>query len=148
MARSIVVEVRKAIIDGLSELLPESVSCTYGWQGGDDERREQVYTNRPRATHQPASLKVGRNFRNEQMDFDIVLIVMDPSAPPEDVDDRVMELGQVIEEYIADNKGGEDFGITGLNWITVTAFEMQNQIGATGAATLAQWTVRYDARLT
>lgn len=150
MARSIVVEVRKAVIAGISDLIgDESVSVTYGWQGaGDDARREQVYTNRPRAEHQPASLKAGRTFRNEQMDFDIVVLVMDPSKRPEEVDDRVMELGQLVEEFIADNRDGSALGITGLNWLIVTGFEMENRLMDSGSASLAQYTVRYDARLT
>jgi hypothetical protein len=145
MARSVVVEVRKAIIDGIAAALAdESVSVSYGWRGGDDERREQIYTNRPRATHEPAALKSGRSFRTESMTFDIVLLVMNPTDPPEDVDDRVMDLGQVIEEFIADRKSNE-LGVAGLNWIGVSAFEMQNQILPTGSMTVAQWAV---ARLT
>lgn len=149
MARSIVVDVRKAIIAGIAdELAEEKVSVSYGWRGGDDERREQIYTNRPRATHGPAAMKAGRNFRNERMDFDLVFLVMNPTEAPEDVDLRIMELVQVAEEYIADNKSGESFGIAGLNWIYVSAFEMQNQILPTGSMTVAQLTLTYDARLT
>lgn len=148
MGRSIVVEVRKAVIEGIKDALNDpSMSVTYGWQGSDDERREQIYTNRPRATHDPASLKAGRNFRNERMEFDIVLLVIDPTKAPEDVDTRVVEIGQVVEEFLADHKSNE-LEIDGLNWIRATSFEIENRVMPTGSLTIAQWGVVYDARLT
>lgn len=151
---SLVVEVRKAVIAGIAgemstQGIAPGISCTYGWQGGsDDNRREQIYTNRPRATHDNASLKSGKNFRNERMVFDLVLMCQDPTKAPEDLDTRVLELGQVIEDFIANNKNGSAFGIAGLNWITISAFEMENRVGPTGSLTFAQWAVTYDARLT
>jgi hypothetical protein len=150
MAASIIVEVRKAVVAGIDALLDPNggTSCTYGWTGGsDDKRREQIYTNRPRATHEPASMRSGRNFRNESMDFDICLFVSDPTNPPEVVDERVMEIGQAIEEFVADHKSNE-LGIDGLYWIQITAFELENRLMETGAASLATWTVHYEARLT
>lgn len=150
MARSVIVDVRKAVIQGISEALDdEQVSCSYGWQGGgDDARREQIYTNRPRATHRPASLKAGRTFRNESMEFDVVVLVYDPTKPPEEVDERLMELGQVVEEFIADSKSVTALGVAGLNWLIVTGLEIENRLADTGAISLAQYTVTYDARLT
>lgn len=148
--KSIVVDVRKAVIAGIKTALSDpKVSVTYGWQGGDDTRyREQVFTNGGRATHDPAALKAGRNFRNERMDFDIVVLVYGVGKKPEDADDRVMEIGQVIEEYIADRKSNE-LGITGLNWLRVKEFELSPpRINANGTIAEAVYTVTYDARLT
>lgn len=150
MPASIVVAVRKAVVAGLTTALAgeSSVSVSYGWLGGDEtRRREQIYTNRVRGTHEPAALKAGRNFRNEQMDFDLCLFVADPTKAPEDVDTRVMELAVVVEEYLADRKSNE-LGVTGLNWIHVTGFELENRLMTTGAASLAVWKVSYNARLT
>lgn len=155
MGRSIVVDVRRAVIEALAQELKgpfPGLSCSYGWLGGsDDKRRQQVYTNRPRATHEPASLKAGPTFRNERMEFDVIVMVQDPMLAAEDLDEVVMDIVQVIEELIADNKGGENFGIFGLNWIKVSRFEMENRIagqGVTGSVTLASLTLEYDARLT
>lgn len=151
MGRSIVVEVRKEVIAGIKANLiaagESRVSCTYGYRGGsDDKRREEIYTNRPRATHDPAAMKSGRNFRNEEMEFDIVLMVSDPTLAPEDLDTRAMTLGTFIEEFVADRKNS--LAVPGLNWIRMSGFEMENRNMQTGSLTLAQYTVRYDARLT
>lgn len=149
MPRSIVVEVRKAVIEGISEALGDpSIACTYGWRGSaDDRRRHEIYTNRPRAAHEPAALKAGRNFRNEQMDFDLVYIGQEPAKTPEQLDELMMHTGQVIEEFLADHKSNE-LEVPGLTALWVTAFELENQLMATGSRSVAQWTVRYTARLT
>lgn len=153
MAKSIVVDVRKALIAGLRAEFDasdfESVSCTYGWQGGDDTaRRDQVFTDRARADHDAAALKAGRNFRNEQMEFSLVILALGVGMRPEDLDDHVMELGQIVEEYIADNKSGETFGIEGLNWIRVSGMELKNQYASEGSLSELTYTITYDARLT
>ena len=64
MGRSIVVEVRKALVAGVLDLLEadpsfDGVSCTYYWQGNDDARREQVFTANPSATHDVGGDEVG-----------------------------------------------------------------------------------------
>lgn len=151
MGRSVVVEVRKAVIAGIRADLDAAgesrVSCTYGYRGAsDDKRREEIYTNRPRGTHDPAAMKSGRNFRNEEMEFDIVLMVSDPTMAPEDLDERAMTLGTFIEEFVADNKNS--LAVPGLNWIRMASFEMENRNMQTGSLTLAQYTVTYNARLT
>lgn len=126
-----------------------AVSVTYGWQGSDDTaRREQIFTSNARAHHEPAALKAGRSFRREQMDFDITVLISAVGQKPEDAETRAMDLGQVIEEYIADRKSNE-LGITGLNWIQVTDLACEYRIGEQGGSlAIATYTVRYDARLT
>lgn len=149
MAGSVVVAVRTALADGIRTALADpKVSVTYGWQGGDEAaRREQVFTNRPRSTHDPASLKSGRNFREEVMDLDIVVLVSRPNAYPQDVDARALEIGTVVEEFIADRKSNE-LGIPGLVWLRMAGMDLQNMYGAGGSLTEITYTVRYHARLT
>lgn len=153
MAKSIVVDVRRALIEGLREVFDsnelESVSVTYGWQGGDDTaRRDQVFTDRARATHDPASLKSGRNFRNERMEFSLIVLSLGVGLKPEDNDDHVIELGQIVEEFVADNKGGQSLAVDGLNWIVVSAMELNNRYAAEGSISEITYTLTYDARLT
>lgn len=153
MAKSIVVDVRRALVDGLSDVFNaaalDSVSCTYGWQGGDDTaRRDQVFTDRARATHEPAALKAGRNFRNERMEFSLVVMCLGVGLKPEETDDHVIELGQYVEEYVADHKQGEGWGIPGLNWIVVSAMELNNRYASEGSISEITYTITYDARLT
>lgn len=149
-----IVAVRKAVVDGIAGALLESdpankkISVSYGWVGGDEKaRREQIYTNRPRATHDPHALRPGKRIRVETMEFDVVVLVFDPKRNPEEVDDRVMEIGEVVEDYLAENYDSESLDVPGLNWLLVRGFEMENRATPTGALTLAQYTVQYVARL-
>lgn len=148
MAGSVVVAVRTAVADGIRTLLNDpKVSVTYGWQGGDDaRRREQVFTARPRSSHDPASLRAGRNFRDERMEFDIVVLVSGVGKNPEDTDMRALAIGRIIEEFIADNKNS--LGVAGLNWIRMSAMELNNLYGSNGSLSEITYTVLYDARLT
>lgn len=149
MAGSIVVPVRRALVAKIAEALDSpQVSVTYGWQGGETSaRREQVFTNRPRATHDPAALKAGRNYRDETVDLDVVVLVGSPNAKPEDVDDRALAIGRVVEEVVADHKSNE-LAVPGLLWLRMTGFELNNMTGAGGSLTELTYTVRYFARLT
>ena len=149
MAGSIIVEVRKALVAAITTRLGSpKVSVTYGWQGGDvSARREQVFTSRPRATHDPASLKAGRNFRDELMDFDVIVLVGSPNAKAEDCDLRALEIGRVIEEVVADHKSNE-LQVPGLQWLRMATFELNNMSGAGGSLTEITYGVRYHARLT
>lgn len=154
MARTVVVDVRKAVIDGIQTALTaagasyKKVSCNYGYSADDDERREQIYTARPRATHEPAAQKAGRNFRDERMEFDVVVLVRSPKDAPEDNDERAADIGQLVEEYVADHKNGNLLGIAAVNWLTVTDLQIENMIGPSGSLSVWQYTVRYQARLT
>ncbi len=154
MARSILPEVRKAVVAGLLDEFADQaptfngVSVTYAWEGGkDDARREQVFTNNARATHQSAAMRPGRNHRDERMSFDIVVLVLAPSKKPEDTDDRAFAIGQVVEEFIADHASNE-LDIDGLNWIEMSGFSAQNLVLPEGSVSELIYTVNYQARLT
>jgi hypothetical protein len=149
VAGSVVVDVRKAVVAGLIAVIDDpKVSISYGYQGADDDRRrEQIWTDRVRSTHDVAGLKSGRNFREETLDFDVVLLIAAVGRPPEDADTRALELGLQVEEFLADRKNNE-LGVTGLQWIRVTGMELINGFGPKGSASELRYTVRYHARLT
>lgn len=153
MARSVILEVRRALVTGITQALADSdtdfsgVSVTYAWEGAkDDSRREQVFTNNARATHDPAALKAGRNFRNEDMTFDVVVLVIGVGLPPDETDARALDIGEVVEEFIADRKSNE-LGVTGLNWIRVADFASQNLTHPDGSISELTYSVTYSARL-
>lgn len=154
MGRSIVVEVRKALVAGVDALLNadpvfDGVSCTYYWQGNDDQRREQVFTANPSATHDPVSMKSGRTFRDERMEFDVLVKVAVPGEPPDVADERALDIGQLVEQWVADHASGQDLGIDGLNWIVMTRMTSANLVApSSGSITEITYTVRYAARLT
>lgn len=150
MAGSVLVAVKKALIAGLTTAINDpQVSVTYGYQGGDETvRRDQIFTDRSRATHDPAALKAGRNFRNESVDFDIVVLSAGVGIKQDECDTRAFALGRFVEEFIADRKSGETLGVTGLNWIRVTGFEHTPLNAPNGCLSELRYHVRYDARLT
>lgn len=149
MASSIIVPVRRAVINGLrAAIADKSVSCTYGYEGyKDDQRREQIYTNRARAAHEPASLRADRNFRDERMDFDVVFLVLGISKTSEETDAAALALGLVFEEFIADRKNNE-LEVPGLQWIRVADMELNNAFNSNGTISELTYTLRYQARLT
>lgn len=140
------VAVRSALVDALAaegDLIDVEVS--YAWSFGT-QSRERIFTGRARATHDPASLKAGRNFRNERMSFDLTVLVEGVGLNPEETDERAIALGLVVEEYVADNKGG--LGVAGVNWIRVDGMELQNLSNDRGSMSELTYTITYDARLT
>ena len=149
MASSVLVAVRKAVIEGIGAAVNNpKVHVSYGYEGfKDDKRREQIYTNRASATHDPASLKAGRNFREERMDFDIVVLILGVAISTEETDERALELGQIVEEFIADRKSNQ-LGVAGLQWIRMSRMELNNAFNANGTITELTYTVSYYARLT
>lgn len=146
MAASKVVAVRSALVAALAlegDLIDVDVS--YAWTFGS-QSRERIFTGRARATHDSASLKAGRDFRNERMTFDLTVLVEGVGLNPEETDERAMALGLVVEEYVADNKGG--LGVDGVNWIRVAGMELQNMSNDRGSLSELTYAITYDARLT
>jgi hypothetical protein len=93
-------------------------------------------------------MKSGRLFRDERMEFDVVILVLGVGLKPEEADARALEIGQVVEEFVADHKSNE-LGITGLKWLRISNLELSpNRVNANGAVAEATYTIRYEARLT
>lgn len=150
MPSSIIVALRKAVVEGLRDLIPqygdEAALVTYAWDP-DAHDAVQVFTMRPRGDHSPAALKSGRNNRNESAAFQIVVHVEQVGGNVEEADEHALELGVVVEEFIADHKSNE-LAVPGLNWLTVSSWEMTG--GPTDRSAISQliYTVSYNARLT
>lgn len=148
MTGSIAVPLRKAVIAGLVDVLPDHVQTTYAYQH-DARDRCQVFTMRSRATTDPAALKSGRNYRNERLSFQIVVHVELPGGSQEDADTECHDLRTTVEEWLADHKSGEALSVAGLNWLRQESWE---ELGAgntdTGHLCAIGITVLADARLT
>lgn len=147
MPRSIVVDLRKALVSGLSarEGLAD-VQVSYGWPGDDVVETESIYLNRPRGSHKPANLRAGRVHRDEAATLDIVIRVEKRGGTSEEADERALELGTEVEEYLADNADSLD--VTGLLWIVVEGWELWNGYNDTGRLSELTYTLRWQARLT
>lgn len=147
MAGSRVVAVRSALIDGLAALDGlADVDVIYAWKFDQELPRERIFTNRARATHAIAGLKSGRAHRNEQMTFDLVVRVEGVDITAEETDERALEIGALVEEYVADNKAG--LGVSGVNWIAVSGVELNNMSNDRGHLSELTYAITYDARLT
>lgn len=150
MASTVVVALRRAIRDGLDALTGAGgslagVSVTYGWNPKMTDRY-QIFTMRPRGEHSPASLKAGRNFRDETATFQLVVHVEEVGGDAEDGDLKALSYGLVVEEYLADNKQG--LGVAGVNSLYVEGWELTGGPADRGYIAQLIYTIRYNARLT
>lgn len=144
MGASLLVAVRSAFVTAVNELEAfDGLDVMYAWKPTED--REFAFTTDARATHQPASMKSGRNFRNETGRFTFVIVTAVVGGSPEDAADRALVLGLAVEEYVADNKQGVGGAYTLLVDGDVELTEMVND-----RASLAEYRIpiRYNARLT
>lgn len=147
MAGSRVVAVRSALITGLAALPGLSgVDVIYAWKFDQELPRERIFTNRARATHEISGLRAGRAHRNEQMTFDLVVRVEGVDITAEATDERALAIGALVEEFVADNKGG--LGVSGVNWVAVSGVELNNLSNDRGHLSELTYAITYDARLT
>ena len=149
MAGTKIVEVRKALMSAIAEL-PEfteaRVDMTWSAKA---QVREQVFTTEARFTHDSASMRAGRNFRNEDGRFNLVILVLGVDQEATWSAERAGELGVAAEEWIADNKRGEALDIEGLNWIVVEGDgSLVEAYLDRGTAAELTYSIVYQARLT
>ena len=147
MAGTCLVSVRSALIDALAELdflSDAEVSFQYK---AKSSKRERVFTTRARATHEPASLRAGRNFRNEVGRFDLVILVEGVKKTAEWASDRAADLGLPVEEFIADHKNNQ-LGVTGMQTLQVEGdVTLTEMFGDSGHLAELVIPVKFTARL-
>lgn len=154
MAGSILVDVRSAVIDGLAtDVKPAldggtgDINVVYQWRE-DHSVREWVYTAEGRFNHTPASMRSGRNFRDEVGQFKLVILVAGVDMSQEEASTRALEISAACETWIADRKNNE-LGVTGLQTLTVNGDGFLNEMYAeTGHLAIVDLPIKYTARLT
>lgn len=152
MAGSIIVAVRSALATGLAAAIAANgtmadAEASFQWKA-DWQRREKIWTRNARFVQAPAAMRAGRNFRSEIGSFEIAILVEGVGRTAEWSAQRAINIGTVVEQYIADRKSNE-LAVSGLQTLTVSGdgslTEMFNDRG-----TLAElsYPIRYTARLT
>lgn len=150
MAGSVVVACKQALVDNLQGIFgmsgPTFLQVTYGWPGEDKTERECIFMGRARADQPTAALGAGRRRRSDDGTFEVIVRVL-VNGSPEEAEERALELGTEVEEWVADNRtlGG---GVTGLNYAVVDSWELNNATAETGSLAELVYTIRYQARLT
>lgn len=155
MAGTLILAVRQTLLDGLAELpaftTPSAKGhkplVTLGFPLGKKDR-EKVFTARARFAHQPASLRAGRTFRNEQGQFELTVWIEGVGESQEWTTGRATTLGLAVEEYVADNRtlGG---AVPGLNAIKVEGEgDLAELFNDRGTLAVLTYPIQYDARLT
>jgi hypothetical protein len=145
---SILVDVRKLLIDNLANL-PEftDAETTFGYKVGS-KRREKVWTQNARFTHAPANMRATKTFRDEQATFELVILVEGIAKTVEETSSRAMELGHAAEDWLATHASWEG-EVTGLVWLQVEGDgALTEAFNDNGSIAELIYPISYRARLT
>lgn len=145
---SLLVAVRTLLIDGLNDL-PEfaDVEAVFGYKVGS-KRREKCWTQNALFTHQPASMRAAKTFRDEVGTFDLVILVEGIGQSVEWTSERAMDIGHAAEDWIATHASWES-AIEGLNWLQVQgAGALAEAFNDKGSISELTYPLAYQARLT
>lgn len=143
--------VKAALVEGLQALEDlNGVQVEYGWPGDDLVERERVFCGQARFAHEPASMRAGRVYRNEQGELDVIVDVESVGGSAQDADLRAVAIGAVVEEFVADNPnlGNDTAGGVTVNAVTMRGGAVLNAYNDRGALSRITYTLRWDARLT
>ena len=120
---------KKALIDALAaspDLGDAGVQVAYSWPGERAER-EVVYGGRAAWVCTPLTMRGGRRMpRKESLTVDLHVAVTMPGADPVDAEARVVELGTVVEEYLAATTTLSD--LEGLRLATIAGGDLDHMI--------------------
>lgn len=158
MSGSVVVAVKQGVVAGLTAHLaalddfngttaPEhAVEVSYAYPV-NTSAAERVFAGRSRAEQPPAALRAGRNHRDEAGVFDLIVLVAAVGGSAGDAEERALEIGAEVEEFIADRKSNE-LGVAGLQTLRVDGWELVSLFNDRGHLAELTYRVRWTARLT
>lgn len=136
MAGTNAVAFKTALVSMLTTALaPVRVDDAYN---GRLEEREYVYVGQIAGLHEPMAFRAGGRLpRQEDLIAHLHVEVTKPNAKTTDTDTRIVAIGQLIEEAIANDPlfGGTVPGLLGA-WVShfqLTSFYMQDGVAASEA---------------
>jgi hypothetical protein len=148
MGRSAIVAVRSTLVAAVSDLPAfADIPVRYCYDRECVDKREFVVTRDATFEHATTALRSGRNFRNEVGTFELVVWVEKVGGTPQEAAERALDLGQVVEEYVADNKNG--IGGAGDFTLQVDGTGSLSEM-ASDSSSFAElvYSIKYQARLT
>lgn len=151
-------DVKRAVMDGLAEryaALPAfngsgdagEVVVRRSYRFGDTQVAQHMYGGRARGATPPAAIRPGRNFRDEVGRFDVNILLRIPGLSADEAEDRMHDIGVVLEEWVGDRKSNE-LGVAGLQSLMVERWQ-QDYYGVDRAVgVIRTYTIKWTARLT
>lgn len=141
MAGTVAFDLREALVINLGPLLG-SVPIHYGHPGAHG-RTEAIWLGTARDTsldsdHEPKALRAGRVRRSERLRTDVVIEITSKTTS-RDAEERAVELGTVIEEYLADNPTVGS--VENLLWCQVEGIELDTTETANGPRCVLVYTL-------
>lgn len=149
--------VRSALVAALAEL-PEFLAAgptgqtpelSFGWKSGWT-RREKVWTQRARFTHEPAGMRSGTTHRNETGEFDLMIAVHGVGVSIEDAFTRAVELFVAADDWVSYKPNWNNPALVpGIFELQIVGDgEIPDAIGGDGAGLAeARIPIRYRARI-
>ena len=141
---SVVSTVRSALVSAMQAAT--SVQVSHAWPGPDTEA-EGIFLGTLDVEGGIASIKAGRQHRNEELRCEVICQIYSAAATPADAADaeaRVYELLAVLEDVCANNPQTGGIG----QWLHVTSHTLTLQTFQTGWAARIVAVVSNTARLT
>ncbi|NUO35884.1 MAG: hypothetical protein HOQ45_02420 [Nocardioidaceae bacterium] len=145
-----IVAVRKGLVAGLAAK-PEfsGVLATFAFKVGA-KQRERLWTQDGRFTHEPASLRPGKTYRDEVGTFNLRILVEGVGKAPDWTSDRAVALGAAAEEFVALHANW----LNGALGVVVQTLAIQGDgelveaFNDKGSLAELTYPIRYTARLT
>jgi hypothetical protein len=147
MAGSIMVTFKQDLLATISAMPGMAgVKVSFG-DPGENALKENVWFGRIYDNdHDPVALKAGRRRREENFTLEIYVEVGGTRLTPERCETRALELGLLIEEYLADNPK-LDGNVDGLLFAVVSGMELFTSQTTDGPYTRHTVSVDVKARL-
>lgn len=154
---TLIVEVRRALIEGLSSVaafqFPSPATgqiprFDFTPRRGATER-ERVWTEGVTLNHSSVSMRATKTFRNEAGGFDVAIRVAGLAKDQDATTTRAVEIAQAVEDYVATHENWMDWGLEGLNALTVDGdWTVIEGFDDNSTLALIAIPIRYAARLT
>lgn len=127
MASSVALRLKQALVEELGKVSALSgVSISYALPA-DRLHTELVWLGDFSSRHEPEVMKAGRVLRMEEAELELHIWVSS-MARPESAEERAADLGQAVEEMLADDpKVG---GVDGLLWCYVSGYSLTTDMTA------------------